>query len=217
MTDMPHEAFAPKENKKRPLKEIIDESLVQLNEPDLEKTVKQARIDRGVADAFIDGVEDGSVDLKTVPEKDIANWYDAVKAKHEMWLKKAKQLEDRVPTLDVQPDAEKKASKPPKFFGEKGKRSKDQIAAQALHELGDVSEQEAREARDAERTAEAFAGEIEDGSVDLKTVPEKDIPGYHRVIMKKAEFWKKAMKTLEDRITEVDLDDLEDFSREKAA
>jgi hypothetical protein len=181
------------------------------------KEAKEARVAKGVAESFIDGVEDGSVDLKTVPEKDIPAWYDAAKKKHDAWMRKAKQLEDRVPTMEADLDEAPEAKRPKPYFGEKGKRSHDMIAAEAIHELSDTSERDAKEARGAERTAEAFLGDIEDDSFDLTTVPEKDIPGYHRVIMKKAEVWKQAMKTLESRVTEVAPEDIEDADQRKAA
>jgi hypothetical protein len=181
------------------------------------KEAKESQVAKGVAESFIDGVEDGSVDLKTVPEKDIPSWYDAVKKKHESWMRKAKMLEDRVPTMDAELDEGPETKRPKPYFGEKGKRSQDMIAAEAIHELSDTSERDAKESRGAERAAEAFVDDIEDDSFDLTTVPEKDIPSYHKVIMRKAGVWKEAMKTLESRVTEVAPEDIEDADQRKAA
>ena len=178
-------------------------------EMEAKKAAKQEKMAKGVAEAFIDGVEDGSVDLKTVPEKDIPSWYDAVKAKYDLWNGKLKQLEGRLPMMEAEEDTSR--ATPPPFFGKKGARSIEQIKAEAIHEMSDTSEREAKEKRGAERTAESFMDEIASGEIDLATIPEKDIPGYHAALQKKLGVWANAKKTLEGRIADFE----EDLPEEK--
>lgn len=206
------------------MKEIVDESLRQLEEPDreaeAENRAKSERMSKGVAESFIEGVEDGSVDLATVPEKDIPAWYDAVKARLGHWQAKAKQLEDRVPELKPVWVDGKEPSSPPPFFGKRGERSQDQIAAEAEHQFK-AEEREAaekrgaKELRDAERVAETVMDQIDSGEFDLAQVPENDIPGYHKAIMKKILALKNGEKALTDRMMEVDSAELEDDDAER--
>ncbi len=89
--------------KKRPLNEVVDEGLRQLEEPSTEKKPDVSRI---VAEAMLDSVEDGSIDLATIPEKDIPAYHQAIMQKMEVWRTAMKKLEDRMKEVNLE-DLEK--------------------------------------------------------------------------------------------------------------